>query len=101
MPRAGRSSVWPPGSASRDLPVHPVSSLAALAAGIDAPLALPLIDARRAEVFGALYEGKRELVPQFVARPEEVAERVGERAGSALAAGDGSIRFHEVLEASG
>ena len=40
------------------LPLRPVSSLAALAAGIDAALALPLIDAKRGEVFAALYDGR-------------------------------------------
>ena len=36
--------------------LRPVSSLAALAEGIDGEPALPLIDARRGEVFAALYE---------------------------------------------
>jgi tRNA threonylcarbamoyladenosine biosynthesis protein TsaB len=83
------------------VPVHPVSSLAALAAGIDTPHAVPLIDAKRGELFGALYEGGRELAAPFVAFPDEVAGRVGERARTALAAGDGSVRFRSVLEAAG
>src|SRR3954451_12919881 len=36
------------------VPVHPVSSLAALAEPIEAQRKLPLIDARRGELFGAL-----------------------------------------------
>jgi tRNA threonylcarbamoyladenosine biosynthesis protein TsaB len=91
------------------VPVHPVSSLAALAAGIeatqaesgDAPLALPLIDARRGEVFGALYRGREQLAEPFAARPEEVAERAGHELAGALAAGDGSLRFRQILEAAG
>ena len=86
---------------AHDLPVHPVSSLAALAEGIDAPLRLPLIDAKRGEVFGALRDAQGEVVAEFVARPEEVVERIGERGASALAAGDGSIRFRSALEAAG
>jgi tRNA threonylcarbamoyladenosine biosynthesis protein TsaB len=82
-------------------PLHPVSSLAALAAAVDAPQALPLIDAKRGELFGALYEGERELVAPFVARPDEVAGRTNERARAALAAGDGAVRFRSVLETSG
>ena len=40
----------------------PVSSLAALGRGDRGPAGrLPLIDARRGEVFAALYEGEREL----------------------------------------
>jgi tRNA threonylcarbamoyladenosine biosynthesis protein TsaB len=75
--------------------LHPVSSLAALAAGMDgAPAArLPLIDARRGEVYGALDGG-----PPFVASPGDAAARA---AAGALAAGDGSIRFRETLEAAG
>jgi tRNA threonylcarbamoyladenosine biosynthesis protein TsaB len=84
------------------LRLRPVSSLAALAEGIEAGVRLPLIDARRGELFAALYgpDGD-ELWPPFVAAPEAVAERVREAAVSVRATGDGSIRFREVLEASG
>ncbi len=81
--------------------LHPVSSLAALAAGAGAPQALPLIDAKRGELFGGLYERSDELVAPFVVRPDEVAARTGERARAALAVGDGAVRFRSVLEASG
>ena len=85
-----------------DLAVRPVSSLAALAEGIDADARLALIDARRGEVFGALYgAGGERLWPPFVAAPEQVAERVREAGVAARAAGDGSIRFRGVLEAAG
>lgn len=83
------------------VPLHPVSSLAALAAGIDAPQGVPLIDAKRGELFGGLYEHGRELVAPFVALPDEVPNRVAARARTALAAGDGSVRFRSVLEAEG
>jgi tRNA threonylcarbamoyladenosine biosynthesis protein TsaB len=82
-------------------PLHPVSSLAALAAPVDAPQALPLIDAKRGELFGALYATGAEVVGPFVARPDEVPSRTGERARAALAVGDGAVRFRSVLEASG
>ena len=52
------------------LPLRRVSSLAALAAGIDNLVRLPLIDARRGEVFAALYEDEREFWPPMVMRPE-------------------------------
>jgi tRNA threonylcarbamoyladenosine biosynthesis protein TsaB len=101
-------------ASAADLRLRPVSSLAALAAGIeqDAPgqrlVALPLIDARRGELFGALYEGGRPLVAPFAAPPEEVGQVVrgvvladGEAGRKPLAAGDGSLRFRGVLEAAG
>ena len=120
------------------LQLRPVSSLAALAAGIDAerdaaaedaavpeaeavegvPALLPVIDAKRGEVFAAGYApgGDRRWGP-LALRPEELAKRVTEGAGAGaagrraepsgtgsraiLAAGDGSVRFRGVLEAAG
>jgi tRNA threonylcarbamoyladenosine biosynthesis protein TsaB len=84
------------------LPLRPVSSLAALAAGIggDGPR-LPLIDARRGELFAALHEGGSTVWPPFAATPEDVAARVRAAEIAPLAAGDGSIRFRGVLEPAG
>jgi tRNA threonylcarbamoyladenosine biosynthesis protein TsaB len=84
------------------LPLKPVSSLAALAAGIDADLRLPLIDAKRGELFAALYErGGERLWGPVAEGPEAVAERVRKAGIAPLAAGDGSVRFRGVLEAAG
>jgi tRNA threonylcarbamoyladenosine biosynthesis protein TsaB len=98
------------------LELRPVSSLAALAAGMrageEAALAagdasaedalLPLIDARRGELFAALHDPAGEVVwPPFVAAPEAVAQRIREAGVGARAVGDGSIRFRGVLEAAG
>ena len=84
-----------------DLPLRRVSSLAALAAGIDHLVRLPLIDARRGEVFAALYEGEREFWPPLVVRPEELVEQLGNASVTPTAAGDGSIRFRGMLEEAG
>ena len=90
---------------ARGLPVKPVSSLAALAAALDpARPRLPLIDARRGELFGALHDGEGQRWPPFVAAPEALAERVAKAfpgADRPLGAGDGSVRFRQVLEAAG
>jgi tRNA threonylcarbamoyladenosine biosynthesis protein TsaB len=83
------------------LPLRRVSSLAALAAGIDAPVRLPLIDARRGEIFAALYDGGGELWPPFAASPEDLIARLREGGFSPLAAGDGSLRFRGMLEEAG
>lgn len=87
---------------ARRIPLHAVSSLAALAEGIsdedgEQPV-LPLIDARRGELFAAAYRGRHELEPPFVASPGEVIRRAP---AGALAAGDGSIRFRDTLESAG
>jgi tRNA threonylcarbamoyladenosine biosynthesis protein TsaB len=94
-----------------DLELRPVSSLAALAEGVrplestalkgSDPL-LPVIDAKRGEVFAALYapSGERLWGP-LALRPEELAERIRADGVTPLAAGDGSVRFRGVLEAAG
>ena len=90
---------------ARGLPLRPVSSLAALAAPLDAGRArLALIDARRGELFAALQDADGERWPPFVSPPEALAERIGKAfpgAEKPLGAGDGSIRFRELLEAAG
>jgi tRNA threonylcarbamoyladenosine biosynthesis protein TsaB len=87
------------------LQLRPVSSLAALARGIDetepGSTVLPLIDAKRGEVFAAAYHRGDELWAPFAARPERVVERVLDSHLRPLAAGDGSIRFRRVLETAG
>jgi tRNA threonylcarbamoyladenosine biosynthesis protein TsaB len=78
-----------------------VSSLAALGAGIEAPLTLPLVDARRGELFAALYEDGKEVWEPLAVAPEDLVERLREAGFSPLAAGDGSIRFRGMLEEAG
>ena len=88
-------------AAARGLQVRPVSSLAALAAGIDGELRLALIDAKRGELFAALHGPEGELWAPFAAPPAAIAERVRDAGLSPLAAGDGSVRFRELLEQAG
>jgi len=86
---------------SAGVPIRPVSSLAALAEGIDAELRLALIDARRGELFAALYGRAGVVWEPFVAAPQAVAGRARAAGRGVRAAGDGSIRFRGVLEAAG
>ena len=74
------------------LRLRPVSSLAALAAGIAGDeLRLPLIDARRGELFArALRRRRRSSGRRSRRRPEAVAERVRE-AGLDAAGGGGRV----------
>jgi tRNA threonylcarbamoyladenosine biosynthesis protein TsaB len=85
--------------------LRPVSSLAALAAGIEPEAGggsvLALIDARRGELFAALYEEGAPTWPPFTASPDGVADRVRNAGIAPLAVGDGSVRFRGVLEEAG
>jgi tRNA threonylcarbamoyladenosine biosynthesis protein TsaB len=90
-------------------PLHPVSSLAALAAGLSAvafpgqPL-LPLIDAKRRQVFAALYRSgdplEREWGPAALGA-EELLARVSHVKPTPLAAGDWALESRSALEAAG
>jgi tRNA threonylcarbamoyladenosine biosynthesis protein TsaB len=85
-------------------PLAPVVSLAALARGMgeDDQLRLAALDARRGQVFAALYDvGGKALWPPFVAASEDLGERLASLEEPPLAAGDGSVRFRHELEAAG
>jgi tRNA threonylcarbamoyladenosine biosynthesis protein TsaB len=89
-------------------PIAPVVTLAALGRGIgERPAAggrarLAAIDARRDELFAALYGPAGEAILQpLVAAPPALAERLATLDASPLAAGDGSLRFRDELEAAG
>jgi len=70
-----------------ELPAAGVSTLSALAAG--APGAVPVIDARRGEVFTLAGD-------PVCARPEEL-----ELASGTVCVGDGAVRYRPVLEGAG
>lgn len=97
-------------SHAHGLELRRVSSLAALALGAEPPTGaeaptdsvLALIDARRGELYAALYAGGgEERLAPFAAAPGEVVERVVATGLRPLAAGDGSVRSRELLEAAG
>ncbi len=87
--------------------LRPVSSLAALAAAAagEGSLRLPLIDARRGELFGALYEDGIQRWEPFAAAPAALVGRLRHELGDdvrrLIAAGDGSLRFRDELESAG
>jgi tRNA threonylcarbamoyladenosine biosynthesis protein TsaB len=90
----------------RGLPIAAVLTLDALAGGIreanPGEPGLAVLDARRGEAFAALYspEGERAWGPGVLA-PKGLAERASGLDPAPLAAGDGSVRFREQLEAVG
>jgi tRNA threonylcarbamoyladenosine biosynthesis protein TsaB len=93
------------------VPLHPVSSLEALAAGIAAgagavpgtPI-LPLIDARRGQVFASLHLAgdhlRREWGPVALS-PDDLDEHIARAVQPPLAAGDWALESLERLEAAG
>jgi tRNA threonylcarbamoyladenosine biosynthesis protein TsaB len=63
---------------------------------------LAVLDARRGEVFAALYSAAGErLWGPFVASPEGLAARIEELAAPPLAAGSGAVRFRQELTSRG
>ena len=103
-----------------DLPVAGVSSLEALARGVElatpkeldlpgnpevAGPVLAVLDARRGEVFAAIYRHHRTTMEPGVFTPEELATRVAARRewgrSPMLGVGDGAIRFRTELERAG
>jgi tRNA threonylcarbamoyladenosine biosynthesis protein TsaB len=90
----------------RALPICPVSSLAALARGVierhPGRAVAPLTDARRGEVFAALFDPDgAALLEPWTESPEAVEGRLLAAAEKPLAAGDGSLRFRAQLESAG
>jgi tRNA threonylcarbamoyladenosine biosynthesis protein TsaB len=94
-------------AAARRSPVVPVESCAVLAAAFPyaARPVLTLIDARRGEVYGALYDTAdgppRGIVPLFAAKPEAVGEVLARHAvaGPLILCGTGALRHRAALEA--
>ena len=88
------------------LPLAGVSTLAAIAAGArereGGRTVLAALDARRGEVFAALYDGRGAVVWEpFVSSPSELAARLAAAPDTPLAAGSGTVRFRTELQESG
>jgi tRNA threonylcarbamoyladenosine biosynthesis protein TsaB len=84
----------------RRLELAAVSSLQALARPHGA--AASAIDARRGEVFGAVWTGGRCVLEPGAWEPAEFAGRAADAVpGPLLAVGDGAMRYREVIEAAG
>lgn len=103
-------------AASTGLPVSGVCTLDALARGMTAVGALApppqasadelrahlaVLDARRGEVFAALYSAGERLWEPFVATPEDLGERLAALPEAPLAAGPGAVRFRHELASRG
>ncbi len=81
---------------STGVPISGVCTLDALGRGMGGGLAV--LDARRGEVFAALYSAQGErLWEPLVATPEALAERLSALPSPLLAAGSGAVRFRQEL----
>lgn len=91
-----------------DLPVVPVCSLDALGlnAGVADSVTASILDARRGEVYWALYRSREpgrepeRLSEPRVSSPDDVAIHLAERAEPVVCVGTGATRYAEVLTAS-
>jgi tRNA threonylcarbamoyladenosine biosynthesis protein TsaB len=93
-------------ASSLGLPLAGVGTLEALArgsaAGADGRPILATLDARRGEVFAALFEPSGETIWRpFVAAPDDLVARVSQLAQAPLAAGSGALRFRDELQVGG
>ncbi|HVM07586.1 MAG TPA: tRNA (adenosine(37)-N6)-threonylcarbamoyltransferase complex dimerization subunit type 1 TsaB [Acidimicrobiales bacterium] len=86
------------------VPMIGLSSLDLLAHQVrwSTALIVPVIDARRGEVFSAFYRrvpgGIQRLSDHRVGTAEELANEIGARGEDALLVGDGAIRYRDVLD---
>lgn len=91
---------------SRGVPVSGICTLdalgRALTEGKGGSMGLAAIDARRGEVFAALYSaGGERLWEPFVSSPAALAERAATVEAPLLAAGTGALRFRKELASQG
>ncbi|HEY3729392.1 MAG TPA: tRNA (adenosine(37)-N6)-threonylcarbamoyltransferase complex dimerization subunit type 1 TsaB [Solirubrobacteraceae bacterium] len=89
--------------------VSTLQSLALGAAGAEATsVVMPVLDARRGEVFAAAWPARRSasscwdpLLAPLAVTPQSLAELAPQLGADRLAVGDGSVAFRAVLECSG
>jgi tRNA threonylcarbamoyladenosine biosynthesis protein TsaB len=90
------------------LPVVGATSLEILAkavarAGFDAPVIVPVVDARRGEVFAARFAGGPDgpvpVAEPAVRHPEDLATDLADGGGEVIVTGDGALRHAAVFEA--
>jgi tRNA threonylcarbamoyladenosine biosynthesis protein TsaB len=78
-----------------------VGTLRALAEPAGARSVAAVVDARRGEVFVAVYRDGVELLAPRVSRPAELARLALAGGPDTLAVGDGALRFRELIEGGG
>jgi tRNA threonylcarbamoyladenosine biosynthesis protein TsaB len=84
-----------------DVELVGVSTLRALAAGVEAPSVAAVIDARRGETFAAAWHDGEEVLAPAALAPEALAGALAAIDPKPLAVGDGALRFRAILESAG
>jgi tRNA threonylcarbamoyladenosine biosynthesis protein TsaB len=86
---------------SRAIEVRGVGTLDALGRGLEgrgASACVPILDARRGEVFAAAFaKGGGRLWEPFVCSPQALAERISALTRPVMCAGSGAVRFRQEL----
>lgn len=82
---------------AHDLPVHPVSSLAALAFNSGAERVLALLDARMGEVYAGWYEISEGRIREVAAERVCAPEKLQSESGSWTACGPGLAAYDEAI----
>ena len=85
---------------ARGLPLVGVSTLEVIARRLDGT-ALAVLDARRGEAFAAAWRDGERLLNPVALCPDALAEQAARLPRPLRAAGDGSVRFREQLQAAG
>jgi tRNA threonylcarbamoyladenosine biosynthesis protein TsaB len=85
---------------ARGLPLVGVSTLEVIARRLGGT-ALAVLDARRGEAFAAAWRDGERLLDPVALRPDALAEQAARLPRPLRAAGDGSVRFREQLQAAG
>lgn len=84
---------------ARGLPLAGVSTLEAMAAGVpfSSHAIVPILDARKSEIYGAAFDGPSRLVEETVSPPEPFLARVAALARPVVVTGDGARVYAELV----
>jgi tRNA threonylcarbamoyladenosine biosynthesis protein TsaB len=103
LPLVGVSSLEALAAPAREMPParRPGSPERTAPASSGCTRVAAVIDARRREVFAAVWEGERRTLAPAALEPTALADRLRAAGGATLAVGDGAVRFREQLEPAG
>jgi tRNA threonylcarbamoyladenosine biosynthesis protein TsaB len=84
-------------SFERAIPVVPVPTLAALSLHADGDCVVPMLDARKGQVYTGVYgPGAHSLVPDCASHPEPWLQSLQSRPGPLVLVGGGALQYREI-----